>query len=472
MKSKIIILLLIFPLNFLIGQNSQGNVTNSIALLQNIINEVNIEKIESSGEIDGSYYFFKTPSDANIKLYNSERALRIKVNYNIRKDNFEFKSGEDFYTLSTDKAQSVVFANHRFIVFNSKFYELITKNDKFSILKSHFVEAIQPKYQPGIEDKPNLRYRKANMLNVVINNKISQIKSNKKAIIALFSKSVQKKVKSFIKSNKINIRDSKDLKVLFDKFKDQFQIQTLSSQQILEDHPLSKTIEETSGLEIIDNMLITHNDSGGEPALYYLDKEGKIVDTRKITGVKNNDWEDVTRDDEFIYVANMGNNFDTRKNLSIIKIPIKKSLNETVEVINFLYPEQKKFNTIYSKSQYDAEGIVSINDDLIIFTKNKLKKITEVYSLPKTSKSIVTGSDYNNKLKLLALTSTINFKKYYLILIKDFSLKNKRHQIETYEIPIGKTQVEAVKIINKNTFWISSEDESSSKYARLLKLKI
>ena len=44
MKSKIIILLLIFPLNFLVGQNSQGNVTNSIALLQNIINEVNLEE--------------------------------------------------------------------------------------------------------------------------------------------------------------------------------------------------------------------------------------------------------------------------------------------------------------------------------------------------------------------------------------------------------------------------------------------
>jgi hypothetical protein len=54
--------------------------------------------------------------------------------------------------------------------------------------------------------------------------------------------------------------------------------QNLICQQILEDHPLSKTIEETSGLEIIDNMLITHNDSGGEPALYYLDKKGKIVE--------------------------------------------------------------------------------------------------------------------------------------------------------------------------------------------------
>ncbi len=59
MKSKIIILLLIFPLNFLIGQNSQGNVTNSIATLQNIINEVNLEKIEQSGEIDGSIIFSK-----------------------------------------------------------------------------------------------------------------------------------------------------------------------------------------------------------------------------------------------------------------------------------------------------------------------------------------------------------------------------------------------------------------------------
>ena len=223
MKSKIIILLLIFPLNFLFTQDSTGSdLINPIASLQNIMNEVNVEKIENSGKIDGSYYFFKVPNDANIKLVDSNRPLRINLNYNIRKENFEFKNGKDYYTLTSDMVESIVFSNYKFVVYDSKFFELIIKNDKFSILKSHYVEAFQPKYQPGIEDKPNLRYRKANMLNVVINNKISQIKSNKKAIIALFSKSVQKKVKSFIKSNKINIRDSKDLKVLFDKFKDQF----------------------------------------------------------------------------------------------------------------------------------------------------------------------------------------------------------------------------------------------------------
>ena len=92
------------------------------------------------------------------------------------------------------------------------------------------------------------------------------------------------------------------------------------SQKIIKDISLSKLIDETSGLEILDNQFITHNDSGGEPKLYYLNKKGKIISERKITGVKNNDWEDITQDDKFIYVADMGNNYDTRKNLCVIKI--------------------------------------------------------------------------------------------------------------------------------------------------------
>lgn len=219
MKSKIIILLLIIPFGLLIAQNSQGNVTNSIALLQNIINDVNLEKIESSGEIDGSFYFFKSPEDANIQLLDSDRAFRTKVNYNLRKEYFEFKSGEDFYNLTSDKVESVVFLNNQFIVFNSKFYELISENEYFKILKSHFVEAIEPKYQPGIEDKPNLRYRKANMLNLLVNSKINQIKTNKKAIISLFKKSKHKEIKSFMKTEKISIRDKNDLDKLFTFFK-------------------------------------------------------------------------------------------------------------------------------------------------------------------------------------------------------------------------------------------------------------
>jgi hypothetical protein len=257
------------------------------------------------------------------------------------------------------------------------------------------------------------------------------------------------------------------------------------SQKLTKDISLSKKIDETSGLEIVDDQFITHNDSGGEPKLYYLDKEGKIVFERTLDGVKNNDWEDITKDDQFIYVANMGNNFDTRKNLSIVKTPIDPSSNNA-ELIEFNYPEQVKFTTAYSQSQYDAEALITIDDYLIILTKNKLKKITEIYALPKipgkyeakkigslNTKSIITGGDYDQKTKLLALTGTLIFNEYYIIKIENFDLERKKdYKIDMYEIPIGKTQVEAIKIIDSNTFWITSEDEKSSSSARLMKIKL
>ena len=257
------------------------------------------------------------------------------------------------------------------------------------------------------------------------------------------------------------------------------------SQLVVEDINLSKKLDETSGLEIINKQLVTINDSGNDPVLFYINESGNILDERKLNCCKNNDWESLAADSDYVYIADFGNNYDTRKNLSIIKIPIDKSSNETPEIINFLYPEQKKFKRIYRRSEYDAEALISFGDILLIFTKNKRKKITEIYSLPKyggnfkaqkigslNTESIVTGADYDKKTNTLVLTSTINFDEYYILLINDFSLNNKDHKINMYEIPIGKTQVEAIKIIDENTFWITSEDESSSSSARLMKIKL
>ena len=257
------------------------------------------------------------------------------------------------------------------------------------------------------------------------------------------------------------------------------------SQLVVEDINLSKKLDETSGLEIINKQLVTINDSGNDPVLFYINESGNILDERKLNCCKNNDWESLAADSDYVYIADFGNNYDTRKNLSIIKIPIDKSSNENPEIINFLYPEQKKFKRIYRRSEYDAEALISFGDILLIFTKNKRKKITEIYSLPKyggnfkaqkigslNTESIVTGADYDKKTNTLVLTSTINFDEYYILLINDFSLNNKDHKINMYEIPIGKTQVEAIKIIDENTFWITSEDESSSSSARLMKIKL
>ena len=255
------------------------------------------------------------------------------------------------------------------------------------------------------------------------------------------------------------------------------------SQVILEEYNLPILINETSGLEFYNDNLITHNDSGGEPILYYLTTDGKIVSKRKIEDVKNNDWEDITIDDKYIYIADMGNNYDTRNNLSIIKIHLDNNIN-TSEQIKFNYPQQKSFK--YRKlSIFDAEGLISIDDYLLIFTKNRAKKITDIYRLPKTpgnynakkigslnTGSIITAADFDKSSNLLALTSTISFNEYYLLIIDNFSIEKKNdYKIKMYEIPVGKTQIEGIKIINSSTFWLSSEQEKKGD-PKLFKIKI
>jgi len=255
------------------------------------------------------------------------------------------------------------------------------------------------------------------------------------------------------------------------------------SQLILEEINLPKTINETSGIEYHDNHLITFNDSGNDPVLFYLNLKGEIIKTRIIVDINNNDWEDIAMDDKYLYVADIGNNYDTRDNLSIIKIPKNQNL-DSFELINFNYPEQKSFK--YRKlSMFDAEGLISIDDYLLIFTKNRAKKITDIYRLPKTpgnynakkigslnTESIITGADFDKSSNLLALTSTISFNEYYLLIIDNFSIENKDdYKIKMYEIPVGKTQVEGIKIINSSTFWLTSEQEKKGD-PKLFKIKI
>ena len=255
------------------------------------------------------------------------------------------------------------------------------------------------------------------------------------------------------------------------------------SQVILEEYNLPTLINETSGLEFYNDNLITHNDSGGEPILYYLTTDGKILSKRKIADVKNNDWEDITIDDKYIYIADIGNNYDTRNNLSIIKIHLDNNIN-TSEQIKFNYPQQKSFK--YRKlSMFDAEGLISIDDYLLIFTKNRAKKITDIYRLPKTpgnynaekigslnTGSIITGADFDKSSNLLALTSTVSFNEYYLLIIDNFSIENKDdYKIKMHEIPVRNTQIEGIKIINSSTFWLTSEQEKKGD-PKLFKIKI
>ena len=111
---------------------------------------------------------------------------------------------------------------------------------------------------------------------------------------------------------------------------------------------LESTVEETSGLIYLDGRMITHNDSGGEAALYEIDPaSGNVVRTVEIQGATNRDWEDIASDESYIYIGDFGNNSGTRRDLGVYKVSIADYLGNddlaVAERIDFSYEDQSDF---------------------------------------------------------------------------------------------------------------------------------
>ena len=265
--------------------------------------------------------------------------------------------------------------------------------------------------------------------------------------------------------------------------------QNFDSAEITETVVLPKIINETSGLEILNDVFVTHNDSGGEPSLYFFNLNGEITDSKKLEEksfweIYNNDWEDITADEDYIYIADTGNNFGTRDNLSIIKVKIADFSVDTK--IDIFYSDQESFFPS-SKHKYDAEALLIIQDKIALFSKDRESLNTDLYLIDKTTKekqelssvanfnvnSLITGGDYDSDTGILALVSYSSRGEQYLILFEEFNIDSTSYNsFKKYIIPIERAQIEAIKIIDNKTFWITSEDEGiGNPYMYKLKVK-
>ena len=242
-------------------------------------------------------------------------------------------------------------------------------------------------------------------------------------------------------------------------------------------------VYETSGLEYFEGNFLTHNDSGGKPILYLFSETGELLENYLIPNVKNKDWEDLTRDEDLFYISDTGNNNGSRKKLKILMIDPKKNF-DLVGEINIKYKNQKNFEK-RKKHPYDVEAIAALPKALVLFSKNRKTFTTELYFIPKKEgsyslkpkrslpvNSLITGADYNERLKLFALVAYNNEGEQFIYTLPNFNSKKlEKLQFIKHKIPVDRAQIEAIKIINQNTFWVTSEAKGKNS-SRLFKIKI
>jgi hypothetical protein len=258
-------------------------------------------------------------------------------------------------------------------------------------------------------------------------------------------------------------------------------VTSIYSQQVTLITNLNNPIKETSGLITINQKLITHNDSGGEPALYEIDSlTGNFTRKVIISNASNNDWEDICLDSLYIYIGDFGNNSGSRTNLKIYRVLISDYINTpndtvTADTINFNYADQTNFTPSSFSTNFDAEAIIAINDSLYVFTKNWGDFWSNIYSLPITpgtysaskidsinSQGLVTGATYNNTDNSIGLTgytiSSAFFIKLHQFVGNQFSGGIVTRNL--INVPAS-FQVESISHIDQNQYYLTAEEHSS-----------
>lgn len=157
---------------------------------------------------------------------------------------------------------------------------------------------------------------------------------------------------------------------------------------------LSPQIKETSALEFYNDFLYTCNDSGGEAEIYKLSTlDGKIVETIKIKGVKNVDWEELARKGDTLFIGDFGNNLGIRKDLTIYQVVLPTNATNFKEItivdqFQFTFEDQRDYeNKGNFKTNFDCEAFIYYKNKLHLFTKRWGDFHTAHYEIDLTSVS-------------------------------------------------------------------------------------
>lgn len=236
---------------------------------------------------------------------------------------------------------------------------------------------------------------------------------------------------------------------------------------------LSSQLKESSGLDFYNGHLFTFNDSGNTAEIFEISpKNGKILDTIK-TNLVNKDWEALANDGKNIYIGDFGNNAGTRRDLKIYKITLNSNFKaDSVSSYSFFYPQQQDFTPKNLNTDFDAEALIFLNNQLHIFSKEWESKKTTHYIIElshseeqavhnveefQTGFVVTDAAFYNDKLYFVGYTK---WGRIYLDIFKmtsDFHFFQNKPRRFYLGSAFKLSQIEGIAV-NETGVYFSGED--------------
>jgi hypothetical protein len=245
---------------------------------------------------------------------------------------------------------------------------------------------------------------------------------------------------------------------------------------------LDGILSETSGLIFWENQFWTHNDNS-DTNIYALDTlYGRIVQSYPLSRITNTDWEEISQDEDYIYIGDIGNNSGNRDDLKIYRAGKNSILNNSAvfDSVCFTYSDQTDFTPNDYNNDFDCEAFIVSKDSIYLFTKQWVSNGTSVYSLPKTPgnyvakprssfnvNGLITGAVYLEEERIIVLSGYSERLKPFIYLLYDFNGSdffsgNKRK----IDVLLPYHQIEGITTTNGIKYFITNEYFSMSPFIK------
>jgi hypothetical protein len=246
---------------------------------------------------------------------------------------------------------------------------------------------------------------------------------------------------------------------------------------------LDGILSETSGLIFWENQFWTHNDNS-DTNIYALDTlYGRIVQSYPLSRITNTDWEEISQDEDYIYIGDIGNNSGNRDDLKIYRAGKNSILNNSAvfDSVCFTYSDQTDFTPNDYNNDFDCEAFIVSKDSIYLFTKQWVSNGTSVYSLPKTPgnyvakprssfnvNGLITGAVYLEEERIIVLSGYSERLKPFIYLLYDFNGSdffsgNKRK----IDVLLPYHQIEGITTTNGIKYFITNEYFSMSPFIKI-----